>query len=161
MSLRVGKAVEALLGASIVLVSEGELNVSTSLVDDEGVDLVFNRQGKSNTLAVQVKSRTTDSKRVQQGGMWAQVKDSTFQPRLDLAMMFVIVDPPTARIGPLWFVPSTEFDQLAYHNPTNGSRWIRTRIEEVVADAWAPYRVELRDLPRRIFEAMETARNAP
>jgi hypothetical protein len=34
------------------------------LVDDEGVDLVFNRRGSSATLAVQVKARMSDSKRV-------------------------------------------------------------------------------------------------
>lgn len=160
MNARVGKAVEAVLGASIVLVSEGELNVSTSLVDDEGVDLVFNRQGESNTLAVQVKSRTTDSKRVQQGGMWAQVKASTFNPRPDLAMLFAVVDPPSATIRPLWFVPSIDFEQLAYHNPTDGTRWIRTRIEEEVQDHWTPYRVQFPELPERIFQAMDAARAA-
>ena len=37
---RMGKAVEYLVAASCILATRGELNVSTSLVDDEGVDLV-------------------------------------------------------------------------------------------------------------------------
>lgn len=59
---RMGKAVEYLVAAACILASRGELNEATSLVDDEGVDLVFNRRGSSATLAVQVKARTSDSK---------------------------------------------------------------------------------------------------
>ncbi|MFF3659105.1 hypothetical protein [Streptomyces olivochromogenes] len=54
---RMGKAAECLVAASAILATGGELNVSTSLVDDEGVDLVFHRRGSSATLAVQVKAR--------------------------------------------------------------------------------------------------------
>jgi uncharacterized protein GlcG (DUF336 family) len=59
---RIGTAVEYLVAATCILASRGELNVSTALVDDEGVDLVFHRRGASATLAVQVKARTTDTK---------------------------------------------------------------------------------------------------
>ena len=38
-----------------VLSSDGELNVATSLVDDEGVDLVFYRSAGGPTLSVHVK----------------------------------------------------------------------------------------------------------
>jgi hypothetical protein len=54
---RMGKASEYLVAASCILATRGELNVSTSLVDDEGVDLVFHRRGSVATLAVQVKAR--------------------------------------------------------------------------------------------------------
>lgn len=154
-SARIGKATEALIGASVVLTSGGALNVSTSLVDDEGVDLVFNRLGESVTLAVQVKARTTDSKRVAQGGMWAQVKASTFRPRPDLAMLFVVVDPPTARIHPVWFVPAEDFDRLAYTTPSSGGRWIRTRLADETNDKWTPYRTDLGELPARVSVLMD------
>jgi hypothetical protein len=49
---RIGTAVEYLVAATCILASRGELNVSTALVDDEGVDLVFHRRGASATLAV-------------------------------------------------------------------------------------------------------------
>lgn len=38
------KAVEHLVAASCILISDLELNVSTSYVDDEEVDLVFHRR---------------------------------------------------------------------------------------------------------------------
>ncbi len=58
IAARKGKAVEHLVAATCVLASGFQLNVSTSLVDDEGVDLVFHRRGHTATLAVQVKMRT-------------------------------------------------------------------------------------------------------
>jgi len=38
------QAVEYLIAASCILASGAALNVSTSMVDDEGVDLVFHRR---------------------------------------------------------------------------------------------------------------------
>jgi HJR/Mrr/RecB family endonuclease len=49
---RMGKAVEYLVAAACILTTRGRRNVSTSLVDDEGVDLVFFARG--STLVVQV-----------------------------------------------------------------------------------------------------------
>lgn len=40
---RMGKAAEYLVAAVCILATHGQLNVSTSIVDDEGVDLVFAR----------------------------------------------------------------------------------------------------------------------
>jgi hypothetical protein len=68
---RMGKAVEYLVAAACILTTRGELNVSTSMVDDEGVDLVFHRRDSSATLAVQVKARMSDSVNVQRGQMLA------------------------------------------------------------------------------------------
>lgn len=87
-----GKAVEHLVAASCILVSRARLNVSTTLVDDEGVDLVFHRRDGTATLAVQVKARMSDSKRVEAGGFVAFVRQQTFRARSDLYMLFVPTD---------------------------------------------------------------------
>lgn len=92
---RMGKAVEHLVAASCIIATRGKLNVSTSLVDDEGVDIVFHRRNSSATLAVQVKSRMSDSKRVSSGGFVAFVRSQTFRPRTDLDLLFVAVDVKT------------------------------------------------------------------
>jgi hypothetical protein len=94
---RMGKAVEYLVAASCILATEGELNVSTSLVDDEGVDLVFHRRNSSATLAVQVKARMSTSKRVRSQGVVAFVRSQTFKPRDDLDMLFSPSTLPGAR----------------------------------------------------------------
>lgn len=62
---QMGKAAELLVAAFCILSTEGQLNVSTTVVDDEGVDLVFNRRESSDTLAVQVKARMSSAKTVE------------------------------------------------------------------------------------------------
>jgi hypothetical protein len=89
---RMGKAAEHLVAAFYILATRGALNVSTSLVDDEGEDLVFHRHNSTTTLAVQVKARMSDSTRVQSQGFVAFARSQTFQPRRGLDMLFVMID---------------------------------------------------------------------
>jgi hypothetical protein len=96
---RMGKAAEYLVAASAILATRGELNVSTSLVDDEGVDLVFHRREHSSTLAVQVKSRMSDGALARTGRVQANVREATFRPRRDLDMLFVVIDPVEGRVN--------------------------------------------------------------
>ena len=89
---RMGKAAELLVAATCILQSRAKLNVSTSIIDDEGVDLVFHLREHTATLAVQVKARMSDGLVVQRGRFQAVVRDSSFYPRSDLDMLFVYVD---------------------------------------------------------------------
>jgi hypothetical protein len=146
---RMGKAVEYLIAAACILSTRGQLNVSTSLVDDEGVDLVFHRRDGSATLAVQVKARMSDSKRVQNDGMLAFVSSRTFRPRADLDMLFVAVDIARGAVLKAWLIPSAEFGDallgkrdargrirfLASMKATSKDRWVHRRLE---ADQLAP-----------------------
>lgn len=150
---RIGKAVEHLVAASCILASDAELNVSTSLVDDEGVDLVFHRRGGSATLAVQVKSRGSDTSEVLKGRFSANVRAATFEPRADLYMLFVVVDRPTAQLGPVWFIPSIDFDEHA-STTGRGMRRISANTGPAAQDRWLPYRMGFEDLPRVIQNAL-------
>ena len=96
---RVGKAVEHLVAASCILASGARLNVSTSLVDDEGVDIVFHRRDGTSTIAAQVKSRSTNTTGLAKGAFAAFVRSQTFKPRLELYLLFVVVDQGAASIG--------------------------------------------------------------
>ena len=91
-SPRMGKAAEFLVAAFCILATRARLNVSTSLVDDEGVDFVFHLRDGTATLGVQVKARMSDTKGVQQGKFIAQVQASTFRPRSNLDLLFVAID---------------------------------------------------------------------
>jgi len=77
---RMGKAAEFLVASFCILATRGQLNASTSMVDDEGVDLVFHNRGGVSTLAVQVKARMSDSRGIQRGSFLAQVRQATFSP---------------------------------------------------------------------------------
>ena len=150
---RVGKAVEHLVAASCILISDALLNVSTSLVDDEGVDLVFHQRGGTATLAVQVKSRSTDTSTLKRHRFIANVQKATFEARNDLYMLFVVVDRPTATLGPVWLVPNKDF---AEHSTPSGRKSLRISANagQDARDRWLQYRLEFDQLPRKILEAL-------
>lgn len=151
---RIGTAVEQLVAASCVLASGARLNVSTSMVDDEGVDLVFHRRGEPTTLAVQVKSRGTDTSVVRKGQFVANVRDETFRPRADLYVLGVVIDRPTAHLGRVWFVPSHEYDRLANRTGKN-TRRITANVSAASRDKWSPFRMEFHELPDRILSVLD------
>lgn len=149
---RLGKAVEHLVAASCIIASRARLNVSTSLVDDEGVDLVFHRRGGTATLAVQVKARMSDSKRVKSGGFVAFVRRQTFKARADLYMLFVPVDIPNGSFEQVWFVPSTKFEAGA--SSSMGRLRFAASLKPQSKDKWAGYKVARADLHKRILTTL-------
>ena len=147
---RMGKAVEYLVAAACILSTRGELNVSTSMVDDEGVDLVFHRRDNAATLAVQVKARMSDSKRVQGGNLVAFVRSQTFRARADLDMLFVAVDIERGAVMKAWPVPSVEFASVL--KPQNSGKYrFGASLKEGSKDQWASRRLEASELAPAIL----------
>lgn len=156
---RKGKAVEHLIAASCILATGGELNASTSLVDDEGVDLVFHRRGTSRTLAVQVKARFSDVEgsvhlRTKERFI-ADVRAVTFQPRDGLAMLFVAANAADADFGPVWLVPSHEFSRHALRTGHDKLRFTAS-AKATSNDKWTPYRLTKQQLAPAILERLES-----
>lgn len=154
---RIGKAVEYLIAASCILASGATLNVSTSMVDDEGVDLVFHRRGSSATLSAQVKARLTTGKHVQQGRFLASVRQQTFRPRDDLYLLFVVANAEKATFGPVWLVPSAAFSERA--RPVGARQDLRfsASMAEGTEDQWRRYRLEHDQLVAKLLELLERA----
>jgi hypothetical protein len=152
---RKGKAVEHLIAALCVLGSDGELNAWTSLVDDEGVDLVLQRRNRPETLSLQVKSRLTTAKGiVERKRFQSQVRAVTLRPRDDLYMLFVVTDPTTLDLKPIWLVPSEEFVKKAPAGSNRKHRFVAS-AKPGTNDRWAGYLVEQGDLPSRLLAALE------
>lgn len=149
---RMGKAVEHLVAASCILVSRARLNVSTSLVDDEGVDLVFHRRGGTATLAVQVKARMSDSKRVTSGGFVAFVRKQTFKVRADLYMLFVPVDVKAGSFDMAWLVPSEQF-ALGAQRSVDRLRFSAS-MKSDSKDKWHQFKLSREALPHSILEVL-------
>lgn len=159
-SARKGKAAEHLIAATCILASGGELNASTSLVDDEGVDIVFHRRGRSRTLAVQMKSRFDE-----EGGsvhlfkerrFIADVRAVTFQPRDSLFLLFVAVRSHEADFGPVWFVPSHAFEARAQKlGPEKKTLRIMASAKPDTNDQWRQFRLEKTELPGAILAALD------
>jgi hypothetical protein len=151
---RMGKAVEYLVASSCILATRGELNVSTSLIDDEGVDLVFNRRNGTATLAVQVKARMSDSKRVQSGGVVAFIRSQTFTPRPDLDLLFVAVDIERGAVMHAWLVPSEDFASIVTAASRSGRLRFGASMKPDSNDRWVTYRLEAGQLAPRILERL-------
>jgi hypothetical protein len=150
-----GTAVEHLVAATCILVSGFELNVSTSLVDDEGVDLVFHRRGQATTLAVQVKSRSMRARTiVNKARFIANIGASTFQPRADLSILFVAVDTDEGTLQTVWLVPSLDFADTTKPNSQNRHRFSAS-MKPGSKDQWSRYRLEPADLAHRILDDLD------
>lgn len=160
-SARKGKAVEHLIAASCILASGGDLNASTSLVDDEGVDIVFHRRGSSRTLAVQVKSRFDEeggsSHLHEKGQFIGDVRAVTFQPRDGLYLLFVAVRSKDADYGPVWFVPSHEFAAKAQRlgSPPREVRRMSASAKPDTKDQWRQYRLDKAELTPAILGVLD------
>jgi hypothetical protein len=141
-----GKAVEYLIAASCILATRGELNVSTSIVDDEGVDLVFHRRDSTATLAVQVKARMSDSKRVASGSFVGFVRSQTFRARPDLDLLFVAVDIAEGRVIKAWLVPSETYAATLNAPDKRGRYKFAASMKEASKDRWVEFRLEAAEL---------------
>jgi hypothetical protein len=153
---RMGKAVEYLVAASCILATDGELNVSTSLVDDEGVDLVFHRRDSSATLAVQVKARMSTSKRVQSQGVVAFVRAQTFKPRDDLDMLFLAVEVARGAVLTAWLVPSTTFAEIVGPPNSRGRHRFSASMKPDSKDRWSPFRLTPEQLAPHVLKRLAT-----
>jgi tetratricopeptide (TPR) repeat protein len=151
---RKGVAVEYLIAASCMLASDFALNVSTSLVDDEGVDLVFHRREGSATLAVQIKSRSWAASIMRDRERFvADVRRATFHRRPDLFLLFVAVDARFADYGPVWLIPSVDFAQTVARSSGTKLRFVAS-ASPASNDRWSRYRLERSELPDRILSVL-------
>ena len=152
---RMGKAAELLVAATCILQFRAKLNVSTSIIDDEGVDLVFHLREHTATLAVQVKARMSDGAVVKRGRFQAHVRDSSFYPRSDLDMLFVYVNVTRGSIEQSWMVPSPVFEANTTVN-ARGRRVFSTSMSAESGDKWSKYRLAEGGLAPRVVQRLKS-----
>lgn len=145
---RLGAAAEYLVAATSVIASDYVLNVSTAMVDDEGVDMVFHRYGGTVTMPVQIKARRTDKTPLNRGQFQSNVRNQTFHPRRELHMLFVAIT-PDGTFDLAWLVPSETFADMASPN-TVGRRTFQASMSATSQDRWTPWRYDRLGLVRAI-----------
>jgi hypothetical protein len=147
-----GKAVEHLLAAYCILTSDGQRNVSLPLVDEEGIDLILNLNGKRKRLLLQVKSRANltvnDTYRT-------QVREQTLHPRDDVYLLFVNIDCDTASFtNKMWLIPSKDLNRhSALPDSTSSRRVFQSRFDSP-SDKWARYRIEPKELATELMDIL-------
>ncbi|MEU3644643.1 hypothetical protein AB0E59_14790 [Lentzea sp. NPDC034063] len=156
-----GKAAEHLVAATCILASRGKLNVATPLVDDEGIDLLFNGAGTEAILAVQVKARMSTSKRLRSDTFVAFVGTKTFRPRLALDLLFVAVDVDRGAIIAAWLVPSVIFAELATESVTQGRFRFYASMKDGSRDRWQAHRLTPEELAPRLMARLRELDGTP
>jgi hypothetical protein len=150
---RKGKAAELMVAALCIVASGFELNVSSSFVDDEGVDLVVHRRGRPATLALQVKSRFTGAGTARAGQFTNEVRGQTFAAREDFYLLFLVVDQRRAELELCWLVPSTVFGERIRPDGHNRLRFSASMSDETV-DRWREFRISSAELPARLLSIL-------
>ena len=149
-----GQARRAVIAAYCMLASRNRLNVATSYIDDEGVDLFVNRWRGRSTLALQVKSKYSDSVEIGRDEFIVNVSRRTFEPRPNYYVVFVLVDEELVRLNPMWLVPS---QVLGEKSP--GSKDIRFAANLATVGKglgqWEEYVVTLEGLPGKILGILD------
>jgi hypothetical protein len=154
-SSRMGKAVEHLVAAKCILSSRGKLNVSTALVDDEGVDLVFHKRDGTATLAIQVKARMSDAATFGRGRFIHDLRVQAFKARRDLFALFVPLNVKSANYDYVWLIPSLELIEKVKANPRGRYRF-NASLASKSKDQWIPYRIEAAELPLKLLEILDS-----
>lgn len=145
-----GRIVEQLVGANLLLASEGTLRVSLPLVDDEGVDLIVGDKESDTPILLQIKSRFSLTKRHHYR---AQVRKATFRASDRRFILFVYYDREKRELGDaMWLVPSRLLARKLSGQKETRETYIFDSHFNSKGDMWAELRFSKKELAARIKE---------
>ena len=149
-----GKIAATLVGVACVRESNGQINVASPFVDDEGVDLIFYRRGGTGkAILAQVKSRTKQSKTLSRGKFRVQVRRASFKPREGYYLIFVALEQLGKGLhDTLWFIPSVDFQRKLVGQKGEKVLVFESRFDS--RDMWEEYRTTLEELPQRMGQIL-------
>ena len=156
--LQKGRIVEQLVGATLVLQSDGILRVSVPLVDDEGVDLVVGNRINDRTLVLQIKSRFVFAYK---NRFRVNVRRATCKPERNKFLLMVFFDKVSATLGETcWLIPATDFcGLLSKQNPKDEKYLFITRFT-APRDMWVKYRLPLKYLAQTLGTELQVTQPA-
>jgi len=144
-----GRVVEQLIGATLMLQSEGALRVSLPLVDDEGVDLVVGNRHNDKSMLLQVKSRFGLTAK---GSYRTNVRRATFSADPARFLLFAYYDCDNAALGEVcWLVPASDFSRLCQNQRSTRPIFVFVSRFSSTGDMWTQYRLPTKDLAQRVL----------
>jgi hypothetical protein len=147
-----GRAVEQLVGATLLLQSDGALRVSIPLVDDEGVDLIVGNRSNDRSLLLQIKSRFSLTGR---GHYRTNVKRATCSPNPNKHLLFVYYDKTSASLGDhCWLIAAPRFCELLGRQRKDRPVYVFDSSFSAKDDMWVPSRLTLKGLSDRILQIL-------
>ena len=147
-----GRIIEHLIGAMLMLQSNGNLRVSVPLVDDEGVDLIVGNRANDRILLLQIKSRFTLEKH---GRYRTNVRRATCKPNRNKFILFVYYDKSIANLGETcWLVCASDFCKLLSNQRATRPDYIFNSSFKSITDMWVPFKLSVKELAKRIEETL-------
>lgn len=151
--LQKGRVIEQLVGATLILQSDGALRASLPLADDEGVDLIIGNRGNDKTMLVQIKGRFSLTGR---GHYRADVRRATCKPNPNKFLLFVYYDTVSAALGETcWLIRSTEFCALLSKQRVTRPVYVFDSTFKGKKDMWVPFRMPLKEIANEILRALK------
>ena len=148
-----GRIIEQLVGATLMLQSEGTLRVSVPLVDDEGVDLVVGNRLNDKTLLLQIKSRFVLTPK---GRYRANVRRATCKPDPNKFLLFVFYDEASKTLGERgWLIRATDFCRLLSKQTTRQPKYLFMSSFNSRNDMWMPYQLSVKDLAKELGKELK------
>ncbi len=140
----------------IGLGSDGRLSCFTPDSDDDGIDIMVNKKGEFKPVFFQVKSRF----KLNSNGVYSQdIGTNTFRVHERFYLCFFLYNVSDYDIDLIWLIPSADFQEKAIEvNPQNYSQRLRFAASPNPdsTDKWNQYKVEKRDLAKRVERIIES-----
>ena len=147
-----GRIIEQLVGAALILQSDGALRVSLPLVDDEGVDLVVSNRRNDKTALLQIKSRFALSGR---GRYRANVRRATCSANPNKIILFVYYNTAAMALGDTcWLVPASDFCRLLSRQRTSRPVYVFDSAFSSKDDMWVPCRLSVKAVASEILKKL-------
>ena len=157
-STQIGAIGENLLINAVLKASEGRLSPFQPLADDDGLDVLFFDKQTGNSVAIQLKCRTTtlmrSGKGVRGNTVHFEVRKATFSDARRAYLVAGLIDEELARFRATWLIALAQLPSVAANR---AEKWvIRPSIAELCADRYVSYRcLTAIELAKRIISICE------
>jgi hypothetical protein len=141
-STQIGAIGENLLVNAVMKASEGRLSPFQPLADDDGLDCLFFDKETGNSVAIQLKCRTTALKKknseVRGNVLHFDVRQSTFREARRAWLVAALFDDELTRFLVTWFIPMSVLPDIAR---SISDKWVlRPSKAESSKDRFSAYR---------------------
>jgi len=151
----------------LIVTSDGLIEVSLPLTDDERRDMEIHLRGKfAGSIAFQVKSTTHLAHRYKayQLSLFFSIPKNKVINHLNFWYFVGYFDMKAlAFADPVFIVPSTEMHQHAAPH-FDGERWtfnFAASLDQASHDHWRPFQVQVKDVGARVIDILQHQKAAP
>ena len=111
-STQIGKIGETIVGAQLMLASEGRLSPFLPIADDGGIDLIIHDKLTGRSLTLQVKARVAKLED-RLGYTQFDVRTATFRDDAGMFLLAILLDMDQGGVQRAWLIPMVELSAIS------------------------------------------------